>query len=88
MVPAAASVEEHTTLAGTHVLRPVMERNHVGIVSKRAKCNAATLAAARNATSLARLASKTALGLVLTEARVSCHAPCLATCFRVLRGVS
>ncbi|KAL9027440.1 MAG: hypothetical protein Q9196_004037 [Gyalolechia fulgens] len=67
--------------------KAAMEKGHVGSASNRAKCDAAILVAARNATSLASLASKTARGLVPIGGRANCHAPCLATSFLAPSGV-
>ncbi|KAI4175839.1 MAG: hypothetical protein LQ343_001452 [Gyalolechia ehrenbergii] len=87
MVSARTPVEGSTTRACTHAQKFAMEKSHVGIASNRAKCGAAILVAAKNATSLASLALKTALGLVPIGARANCHAQCRVTSFLVPSGV-
>ncbi|KAL8718888.1 MAG: hypothetical protein Q9225_004034 [Loekoesia sp. 1 TL-2023] len=71
------------TLVVTLVRKHAMEKSLVDFAWSRAKCDAVTRVAARNATSLASLALKTAHGHVRTVAHVNCRAQCLATSFHV-----
>jgi hypothetical protein len=86
-VSARLNVVDSTPLAAMRAQRHAMEISHVGSAWSRAKFGAVTRVAVRNATSLAFLASKTALGLVHIAARANCHVRCPVTCFRVPNAV-
>lgn len=82
-VSARLNVVEGTAPAATRAQPLAMGMSHVDSAQSRAKFGVVILDAARNATSPVCLASKTAPGLVHTEARANCHAQCLVICFHV-----
>ena len=72
--------------AAMRAQRHAMEISYVGSAWSRAKSGAVTRVAARSATNLIFLASKSALGLILIGARANCRARYPATYFYVLNA--
>ncbi|CAF9942307.1 hypothetical protein IMSHALPRED_003470 [Imshaugia aleurites] len=80
MVTARVNVVDHTPLAAMPVPWFVMKASRVGYAWSRAKYGVAIRGAAKNAPSLAFLASKIVPGPALTEAGANCPARCPSVC--------